>query len=126
MCDRANVLRELQHAFSAGAARQQAGHFESLVAQAESTGLILTLAALLADRSRCLDDHSRLACEWARHAVESMAPVDSMASRRKLLRERSRLDGVLAVLDALATRQVCNIAFCGAIYYRALLTKKYG
>ena len=107
MWDRATVLRELTHAFGPGTARQglNAGEFQALIANAERGGLILTLAALLADRSRCLDDHSRLAYEWARSCVEAMRPVDSTASRRKLQRERCSVEGLLAVLDALVSRQ---------------------
>ena len=102
--DRSTTLRELQHAFGTAREALQSGEFDALVGHAERTGLILTFAALLADRSRCLDEHSRMAHEWAHRAVEALGVVNGAMSRRKLQQEQRRVGGLLAVLDALVTR----------------------
>jgi len=102
--DRSTTLRELQHAFGTAREALQLGEFDALVGHAERTGLILTFAALLADRSRCLDEHSRMAHEWAHRAVEALGVVNGAMSRRKLQQEQHRVGGLLAVLDALVTR----------------------
>ena len=103
---RAETLMQLQHVFGTGSVvGLRDGDFEALVASAERSGLILTFAALVGDRSRCLDDHSRLALEWAHRAVEALGPVDGATGRRRLQQERARVEGLVAVLDALVARQ---------------------
>jgi hypothetical protein len=104
---RAATLRKLQDVFGTRDQRLELDHldFEALITNAERSGLILTFAALVGDRSRCLDDHSRLAHEWARRAVDALGPMDSAAGHRWLQQERARVEGLVAVLDALVARE---------------------
>ena len=106
MRDRAATLRDLQAAFEPGAAGAGAlagSEFAQLLADAERTGVLLTFAALLADRSRCLDDHVRFALDWAQRTVATFNN-GVVAGSRRLQVERGRVQGLLAVLEALAAR----------------------
>ena len=109
MVTRRATLLALQQTFGVGStARGQglaAAEFEALMADTERCGLVLTFAGLLADR-KCLDDHAMLAHAWAARMVEGLSAAGvGMLSRRKIYHERCRVEGLLAVLDALVQRQ---------------------
>jgi hypothetical protein len=112
MRDRAKTLQDMQQVFTPAAAAQgalQAAEFERLIEDAERTGVILSFAAHLADRSRCLDDHSRLAFEWAQRAVSSTSALDISQGpgvRRRRQQARYRVEGLLA--GALTSSCACG------------------
>jgi hypothetical protein len=102
---RAATLRELQDFFGTLKLDHIDSEFQRLMDDAERSGLILTFAALVGDGRRCHDKHSKLAHEWARRAVDALGPVDSAAGHRWLQQERARVEGLVAVLDALVARE---------------------